>query len=375
MSREPAGARAVEGALDPIARTGGTGSRPLARALAAVRGLGPASAAGALLAVVALVALTRGAAEIPAEVVLRILLDSLPLIEVDVNAPLTWERIVVDIRLPRVIAAGAVGSALAYSGASYQGVFRNPLAGPFLLGVASGAALGAAIAIISPLHVDAYGFGWVPVFAFAGALLTVVLVYLLATGSGRLDNVTLILAGVALSAVFGAATAFIMLTGGEQARPIFAFLFGGFNTASWERVAWAAPYLAVGALIVAVHARTMNVLQLDEEQAAHLGVDVTRTKLIVLAGASLMAATAVAVAGVIGFVGLLVPHAVRLVFGTDHRRLLPLSALFGASFLIAVDTFARTVLAPQELPVGVMTALIGGPFFLWLLRSRRGEVL
>ena len=375
MSREPVGARVVEGALDPLARTAVSGSTPLARAFGVVRGLGPASAAAALLAAIALVALTRGAAEIPSEVVLQILLGRLPLIEVEVNAPATWERIVMDIRLPRVIAAGVVGAALAYSGASYQGVFRNPLAGPFLLGVASGAALGAAIAIISPLHVDAYGFGWVPVFAFAGALLTVVLVYLLATGSGRLDNVTLILAGVALSAVFGAATAFIMLTGGEQARPIFSFLFGGFNTASWERIAWAAPYLAVGAVIVAVHARTMNVLQLDEEQAAHLGVDVTRTKLIVLAAASLMAATAVAVAGVIGFVGLLVPHAVRLVFGTDYRRLLPLSALFGASFLIAVDTFARTALAPQELPVGVMTALIGGPFFLWLLRTRRTEVM
>ncbi len=369
MRREPAGARAVEGALDPIA-----GATPVARVTEVLRGLGPASAALALLVAVALLALTQGAAAIPPQTVLRVLLDALPLVEVDANAPATWERIVVDIRLPRVIAAGVVGSALAYSGASYQGVFRNPLAGPFLLGVASGAALGAAIAIISPLRVDAYGFGWVPVFAFAGALLTVVLVYLLATGSGRLDNVTLILAGVALSAVFGAATAFILLTGGEEARPIFSFLFGGFNTASWQRIAWAAPYLAVGAVFVAVYARTLNVLQLDEEQAAQLGVDVTRTKLIVLAAASLMAATAVAIAGVIGFVGLLVPHAVRLVFGGDHRRLLPLCALFGASFLIAVDTFARTVLAPQELPVGVMTALIGGPFFLWLLRTRRVEV-
>ena len=339
------------------------------------RAPGPAVVAIALLAVVAMLALTQGAADIPPATVLRILLDRLPLVELDVTAPATQQTIVLDIRLPRVIAAGAVGAALALSGASYQGVFRNPLAGPFLLGVASGAALGAAIAIISPLSTDAYGFGWIPMFAFAGALGTVVLVYLLASGGGGVDSSTLILAGVALSAVFGAATAFILLTGGEQARPIFSFLFGGFNTSSWERIAWAMPYLAVGAAIVAVHARVLNVLQLDEEQAAQLGVPVTRTKLIVLAAASLIAATAVAMAGVIGFVGLIVPHAVRLAFGGDHRRLLPLAALFGASFLIIVDVIARTMLAPQEVPVGVLTALLGGPFFLWLLRTRRAVAL
>ena len=336
---------------------------------------GPALVGVALLAAAALVALTRGAADIAPQTVLRVLLDALPLVDLDVAVPATREAIVLDIRLPRVIAAGAVGAALAMSGASYQGVFRNPLAGPFLLGVASGAALGAAIAIISPLSTDAYGFGWVPVFAFAGALVSVALVYLLASGGGGVDNATLILAGVALSAVLGAATAFIMLTGGEQARPIFSFLFGGFNTSSWERVAWAAPYMAVGAAIVAMHARVLNVLQLDEDQAAHLGVPVRRTKLIVLAAASLTAATAVAMAGVIGFVGLIVPHAVRLAFGGDHRRLLPLSALFGASFLIAVDLLARTMLAPQEVPVGVLTALLGGLFFLWLLRTRRAAAL
>ena len=348
------------------------GSSAAARQL---RALGPVSLASALLLIVALISLTQGAADIPPATALQILLDRLPLIEVGVDAPLTWERIVVDIRLPRVMSAGVVGAALAYSGASYQGVFRNPLADPFLLGVASGAALGASIAIVSPLQVDAYGFGWVPVFAFVGALLTVVLVYLLASGGGGLDNTTLILAGVALSAVFGAATAFMLLTGGQETRPIFSFLFGGFNTANWERIVWAAPYFLIGAVIVALHARVLNVLQLDEEQAAQLGVDVTRTKLIVLGAASLTAATAVAIAGVIGFVGLIVPHAVRLLFGSDHRRLLPLVALLGASFLIAVDLLARTVLTPQEVPVGVVTALLGGPFFLWLLRTRRVEAM
>ena len=369
MARESLGARVGEAVAPPPAARAAWLPRVVPRAP------GPALAAVVLLVVVALVALTQGAADIPPATVLRILLDRLPLITVDVTVPVTQETIVLDIRLPRVLAAGAVGAALALSGASYQGVFRNPLAGPFLLGVASGAALGAAIAIISPLSTDAYGFGWVPVFAFAGALATVVLVYLLATGGGGVDSTTLILAGVALSAVFGAATAFILLTGGEQARPIFSFLFGGFNTSNWERIAWAAPYLVVGTVVVAMHARVLNVLQLDEEQAAQLGVPVTRTKLIVLAAASLTAATAVAMAGVIGFVGLIVPHAVRLAFGGDHRRLLPLAALFGASFLILVDLLARTMLSPQEVPVGVLTALLGGPFFLWLLRTRRAAAL
>ncbi len=369
MARESLGARVGEAVAPPPAVRAAWLPRSVPRAP------GPALAAVVLLVVVALVALTQGAADIAPQTVLRILLDRLPLITVDVTVPVTQETIVLDIRLPRVLAAGAVGAALALSGASYQGVFRNPLAGPFLLGVASGAALGAAIAIISPLSTDAYGFGWVPVFAFAGALATVVLVYLLATGGGGVDSTTLILAGVALSAVFGAATAFILLTGGEQARPIFSFLFGGFNTSNWERIGWAAPYLVVGTVVVAMHARVLNVLQLDEEQAAQLGVPVTRTKLIVLAAASLTAATAVAMAGVIGFVGLIVPHAVRLAFGGDHRRLLPLAALFGASFLILVDLLARTMLSPQEVPVGVLTALLGGPFFLWLLRTRRAAAL
>lgn len=342
-----------------------------ARLLDSLRAVGPVPASAGLLLVVALVSLTQGAADIPSATVLRIAIDRLPFVDMGLDVPSTWERIVVDIRLPRIIAAGAVGAGLAYAGVSYQGVFRNPLAEPFLLGVASGAALGAAIAIVSPLRADAYGFGWVPLFAFGGASITVVLVYLLSAHGGRVDNATLILAGVALSAIFAAATAFILLTGGEQARPIFSFLFGGFNTASWARLAWATPYFVVGAVVVAMYARVLNVLQLDEEQAAQLGVDVARTKLIVLAAASLIAAAAVAMAGVIGFVGLIVPHAVRMLFGGDHRRLLPLAALLGASFLISVDLFARTVLAPQDVSVGIVTALLGGPFFLWLLRARR----
>jgi iron complex transport system permease protein len=185
------------------------------------------------------------------------------------------------------------------------------------------------------------------------------------------SNTSLILAGIAISAIASAITSFILITGGEEAQPIFAFLFGSFNTASWERLVLGTPYLLLGVVVVALYGRLLNVLQLDEEQAAQLGVDVARTKLILLGAASLIAATAVAMGGVIGFVGLIVPHVTRMIFGGDYRRLLPLAALLGASFLIGTDVLARTVLAPQEAPVGIVTAIVGGPFFLYLMRVRQ----
>ena len=337
--------------------------------------VGPLALAGALLAVVAAVALTRGAAAIPPGTALGLLLERLPFVDLGISAPERWERIVIEVRLPRVLAAAAVGGGLAFSGAAYQGVFRNPLADPFLLGVAAGAALGAAIAIVSPLDAATYGFGWVPLFAFGGASLAVVLAYLVSQVGRTVANTTLILAGVAISAIFGSITSFLLLTGGESSRPIFSFLFGSFNTANWDRLLIATPYLLVGVAVVTAYARVLNVLQLDEEQASQLGVNVARTKLIVLAAASLVAATAVAVAGVIGFVGLIVPHAVRMLFGGDYRRAAAARRWLGAAFLIAADVLSRTLIAPQEIPVGIVTAMVGAPFFLYLLHTRRVDGL
>ncbi len=330
--------------------------------------------AGTLVAV-SVLALTMGAAPIPIASAVRIVLDAVPGLGALVDAsaePEPWRRIVLDVRLPRVAAAGVVGAALAFAGASYQGVFRNPLASPYLLGVASGAALGAAIVIVSPIGTGGYGFGPVPLAAFVGGGATMVAVYALSrTSGGAAAPTTLILAGVALSSILSAATSFIMLGAGQRAQPIFAFLFGTLNISSWERLAWGAPYLLFGAAVVLAHGRVLNVLQLDEEQAGQLGIDVTRTRLIVLAAASLMAATTVAIAGIIGFVGLIVPHVVRLLWGGDYRRVLPLSAILGAAFLVGTDVLGRTVMAPQEIPVGIITAIAGGPFFLYLLRTRR----
>jgi iron complex transport system permease protein len=328
-----------------------------------------------LLLVICALALTMGAAPIPLTSVVRIVLGAVPGLGALLDAsaePEPWRRIVLDVRLPRVAVAGVVGAALAFAGASYQGVFRNPLASPYLLGVASGAALGAAIVIVSPLGSGGYGFGPVPLAAFVGGGATMVVVYALSrTSGGAASPTTLILAGVALSSILSAATSFIMLGAGQRAQPIFAFLFGTLNISSWERLAWGAPYLLFGAAVVLAHGRVLNVLQLDEEQARQLGIDVTRTRLIVLAASSLMAATTVAIAGIIGFVGLIVPHVVRLLWGSDYRRVLPLSAILGAAFLVGTDVLGRTVVAPQEIPVGIITAIAGGPFFLYLLRTRR----
>ncbi len=342
--------------------------------LRAARSIGGVPLAVGLLAFTCVIALTQGAAPIPVASALRIVAGALPGLRelVDVSPePEAWRRIVLDVRLPRVVAAAVIGATLSFTGASYQGVFRNPLANEYLLGVASGAALGAALVIISPLGTGGYGFGPVPLAAFVGGGLTVVVVYSLSRAGGGSSATTLILAGVALSSLLSAITSFIMIGAGQRAQPIFAFLFGTLNISSWERLAWGAPYLVVGGAIVLAHGRVLNVLQLDEEQARQLGINVTRARLIILAASSLMAATAVAIAGVIGFVGLVVPHVVRLLWGSDYRRLLPLSAIMGAAFLVGTDVIGRTVMAPQEVPVGIVTAIAGGPFFLYLLRTRR----
>lgn len=333
--------------------------------------VGPLALSTLVLLAAAALSLTQGAASIPPGTALAFVLNRLPLVDIGVNAPASWETIVVDVRLPRLLVAGAVGAALAYSGAAYQGVFRNPLADPYLIGVASGAALGASIAIVSSLNAGSYEFGWVPLLAFVGAAVAVLLAYGFAQTGLTVSNTSLILAGIAISSIASAITSFILLTGGDRAQPILSFLFGSFNTATWARLTVGTPYLIAGAAVIAIHARVLNVLQLDEDQAAQLGVDVTRSKLLLLGAASLIAATAVAMAGVIGFVGLVVPHVTRMVFGGDYRRLLPLAALLGASFLIGTDILARTLLRPQEVPVGIVTAMVGGPFFLYLLRVRR----
>jgi iron complex transport system permease protein len=264
-----------------------------------------------------------------------------------------------------------VGATLAFSGATYQAVFRNPLADPYLLGVASGAGLAATVVIVLHLPLEYAHVSLVTLAAFGGALATVALTYSLARVSGHTPTTTLILAGVAVSSIAVSLISYLMLVSRDSTTSILSWLLGGFNRAGWHQMLFILPYAVPAGLLILLYGRVLNVLQLDEEQAQQAGVDVERTKLVLLVAASLAAASAVAVAGIIGFVGLVAPHMVRLSVGPDYRRLLPLVALVGAAFLIVADLGARTLLNPGELPVGVITSVVGVPFFLYLLRRQR----
>jgi iron complex transport system permease protein len=331
--------------------------RPLARAAVA------SAALTAVLAGVVLVSAGVGPVPLPPGVVARALLDPLPGLSFDVAEPA--RIIVLDVRAPRIVLGALVGFALATAGTVMQGFFRNPLADPSVVGVSSGAAVGAVAAIVAPL---ALPFGLeLQTAAFAGALATAFGVYLVASEGGRTPVATLLLAGVAVQTFLGAVTAYLLLHAGESLERVVYWLMGHLSTATWGEVRAAAVVVPV-ALLAFPYARDLNVLLLGEADAHSLGIEVERTKRLLLAIASIVTGAAVAVSGVIGFVGLVVPHVCRLVVGPDHRVLLPTSALAGAAFLVATDTVARS--GPAEVPVGIVTAAVGAPFFLFLLRRR-----
>lgn len=276
------------------------------------------------------------------------------------------DTLILDVRLPRVLLAAVVGAALSGAGVLYQAIFRNPLADPYILGVSSGAGLGAAAAFVFA-GTAAVVYGAVPAAAFAGALLTIAIVVRLAAQSGRRDSSSLLLAGVALSYVLAALTSALMVFRHEQMSSIVFWLMGGLQRASWSYLAVCVPMVLIGILASVPILRELDIMALGDEHASHLGVRVDRLRNIALGIAALLTAAAVAVSGSIGFVGLIVPHFMRMLVGPAHRRLLPASLLAGAVTLVAADMVARTVFSPVELPVGIVTALLGGPFFLWLL--------
>lgn len=285
-----------------------------------------------------------------------------------VTWPASTETIVLDLRLPRVLSAGIVGLGLAVAGATFQGLLRNPLADPYVLGTASGAALGAAVAVLLPFRGLIFEFGLLNALAFVGALGSIWVVYRLGR-AGTLSPLTgLLLTGYAVGSLLAAALAMTMYLAGQNLRQIFFFLLGGFDGSSWIRLAVAVPLILGGSAAILLRARVLDGLLLGEEAASHLGVDVPRERAILLALASLVTAAAVAIAGLVGFVGLVVPHVVRLVVGPSARLVVPLSAVLGAALLIGADAVARVL---GEIPVGVVTAVIGAPFFLSLLRRVR----
>ncbi len=327
-----------------------------------------------VLAVVMAFAVTIGSVHIPFLTTSQVLLSKLPLVKITPTWTDTTETIILAMRLPRVILAGLVGAALSIAGATYQGLFRNPLADPYLIGVAQGAALGAVIGFVLPFHGQAINYSITPLLAFAGAVLSVAIVYLLARVGKTLPATTLILAGVALSALFGSITSYLIITSGDAAQGIIFWMMGSFSLSSWSEVRVVLPYGIAGTAVILLYGRSLNVMQLDEEQAQQLGINVEKVKLILLAAATLITAAAVSFVGTIGFVGIIIPHIVRLMWGPDHRLLLPMSVLTGAVFMIAADLIARTALSPMELPVGIITAFCGVPFFLYLLRRKQRAV-
>jgi iron complex transport system permease protein len=279
-----------------------------------------------------------------------------------------YETIVMQVRAPRVLLGAVVGAGLGVVGMTLQALVRNPLADPFLLGVSSGASVGAVAVILSGVTV--FGVASTSVAAFLGSLAALGLVYLLSRAGGHLTTTRLVLAGVAVAYVLSAVTSLmlIMARTGDQARQVLTWLLGGLGGADWDSLWLPLAVVLVGLVVLLAQSRTLNVLLAGDDAAVTMGVDVNRFRAQSFVLTSLVTGVLVAVSGPIGFVGLILPHAVRLLVGTDHRRALPATALAGASFLVLADMAARTLASPQEIPVGVLTALCGGPFFLWLIR-------
>jgi ABC-type Fe3+-siderophore transport system permease subunit len=325
----------------------------------------------AALAAALVLATALGSVPIAPQHTLAIVLNQTGIFHFRRTWPLTDEIIIAQLRLPRAVGAALVGAALATAGVLFQALLRNPLADPLLLGTSSGAALGATIAFVIPSSVTLLGFGMVPICGFAGALIAVSIVYWLATSRGHTPVVTLLLAGVAVSALLSAAQTLLAALSPAIARRIISLYFwlaGGITVYRWQEAASTAVLVAVGLAGAFYLAPTLDAFALGESMAAHLGVPVDRRKVLIVAVAALLVAAAVSISGLVGFVGLVAPHVCRLLLGPRHRLLLPAAALTGATFVVIADVLARTLVAPEELPLGVLTALVGGPFFLLLLR-------
>jgi iron complex transport system permease protein len=324
----------------------------------------------AVFVLVVILAVGLGSVQIAPWNVVRLLLWKAHLTGRPAGVPLTDEVILLQLRLPRVLLAAIVGAGLAVAGAVFQTLFSNPMADPAIIGVSSGAALGAIVVILAGWGA-ALGGSATAAAAFAGALLTALLVYRLARIGPAVQVGTLLLAGIAVAAVISSVITLVMAMSGQEVRSIYFWLLGGLGAASWQQVGEAGIPIGAGVIVVALSVANLNLMALGEERAGQLGLDIEGFKRLLLASGSLLAAAAVSVAGLIGFVGLMTPHIMRRIVGPDNRRLLPASILGGATFMVLADLVARTVVSPEEIPVGAVTALLGGPFFIYLLRRER----
>jgi iron complex transport system permease protein len=340
------------------------------------RGLPPAwgfAAAGFLVAS-ALVGIAAGPVDLGLAEILRSIGERLHVPGVESSLSPVESSILWELRIPRVVLGALVGGMLALAGATYQGVFRNPLADPYLLGVAAGAGLGATLAI-AYLPQSLRGQEALPPAAFAGGLVAVALAYAVGRSAGReRDAATLVLAGVTVASFFTAAQTFVQQRNTDTLQQVWSWILGGLPTSGWTDVALIVPYVVVAGAVILAHRRILDVLSVGDDEAASLGVSVRRVRLVLIVAATVGTAAAVAVSGLIAFVGIIVPHAIRLLTGATYRALLPLSLVCGAGFLVLADVVARTALAPAEIPIGIVTAFLGAPFFALVLRTTRAGV-
>ena len=300
--------------------------------------------------------------------ILQIITYKLQIIEIEKSWPQSFESIILNIRMPRVLLAAIVGLALAISGASYQALFKNPLADPYLLGIASGAALSVTVVMTQFQN----SFFLIPISAFSGAIICVTATYYISTKQHGGTN-TLILSGIAIASITQACTSFLMLYSNPDLRPLLSWILGGFASAQWDQILIVGPYILISTVISISISKYFNLIQLNQEHSQQLGLNTQKIKLIIVINSSINTAAAVSFAGIIGFVGLICPHIIRNIFGGDYRNLIPLSGIFGAILLVLSDTISRTILNPIEIPVGILTALFGGPFFLYLLAKTKNK--
>ncbi|MGM0603452.1 MAG: FecCD family ABC transporter permease [Bacillota bacterium] len=292
--------------------------------------------------------------------------------EADLSA--TTRLILRDIRLPRIILSLLVGSGLAVAGTVFQGVIRNPMVDPYIIGISAGAGTGVTFAFLLGIQFSIFGLSSVPIFAFLGAVATVFAVYQLARVDNKLPVMTFLLAGVALSFILNSVMSFLMVIRTENLHKIIYWLMGSLASSSWSDIFMILPYFSTALILIIFYLKELNIILLGEENAIHLGVDVEKVKLIMLGAASLLTASVVSVSGSIGFIGLVIPHIARILVGPDHRKLMPLAAGLGGGFLLISDNLARAIMPPLELPVGIITAMAGGPYFIYLLRKKSKNI-
>ena len=363
----------ARGGTDPAGAAHSGAQQGDGAAIGRIRAGRPLAIATAVLLVAVVLGVTVGPADLSPATVAEALIARLPW-HPAVSVPAVSAAIVWQLRLPRVVLGALVGCMLAGGGAAYQGVFRNPLADPYLLGVAAGAGLGATVVIVTGASPQL-----LPPAAFGGAIAAVVITYLLGSGSGAGEpgraggTASILLAGIAVAALLTAAQTYLQQQHTQTLQSVYGWILGGLSLASWQQVTLILPYVAVSAVLLLAHRRLLDVLRVGETEATSLGVNVARLRLTVVIAATLGCAAAVAVSGLIGFVGIIVPHLIRLTAGPSYRIVLPTSMVGGAAFLVLADIAARTVQAPAEVPIGVITAAAGAPFFLFVLRSRRAK--